>query len=256
MLTHRTIVVLFAVLLGTLIFFDNTYTIHWSSYLLLILVFSGIEFYGAYFIHSGFHLKAICSVETQDKIIALSFDDGPAAQTEKILDVLEEFDAKATFFCIGSRIQGKESILKKINSKGHLIGNHSYSHDFLFDLKNTRTFIKDLELCNAQIRDAIGKTPVFFRPPYGVSTPGLARAVKKMNFDVIGWNIRSLDTSIKDKQKVFSRIKERLQPGSILLMHDTVAGMEFVLKDLLIYLKEQNYKVMPLDQLIQKQAYA
>ena len=72
---------------------------------------------------------------------------------------------------------------------------------------------------------------------------------------VIGWNIRSLDTSIKDKQQVLSRIKERLEPGSIVLMHDTVTGMEIVLKELLIYLKEKNYTVVALDQLLQKKAY-
>jgi peptidoglycan/xylan/chitin deacetylase (PgdA/CDA1 family) len=73
--------------------------------------------------------------------------------------------------------------------------------------------------------------------------------------DVIGWNIRSLDTSIKNPQKVLERVKERLQPGSILLMHDTVVGIEIVLKELLIYLEEQNYTVLALNQLIQKKAY-
>jgi len=239
-----------------MVFLDKSYYIHWSLYLLLFLIFSGIEVYGACFIYSGFHLKAICKVKTTDKVIALTFDDGPASQTEKILDVLNEFNAKATFFFIGNRIKGNEEILKKIDAKGHLIGNHSYSHGNFFDLKNTRSLVNDLELANAEIKNAIGKTPSFFRPPYGVTTPGLARASKKLNFEVIGWNIRSLDTSIRDKQEVLSRIKDRLEPGSILLMHDTVAGIEIVLKELLNYLEEQKYKVVALNTLIEKQAYA
>jgi peptidoglycan/xylan/chitin deacetylase (PgdA/CDA1 family) len=169
--------------------------------------------------------------------------------------VLDEFKVTATFFCIGNRIKNQVELLKKIKEKGHLIGNHSYSHGFLFDLKATGSFIKDLSLCNQEIGSVTGKVPAFFRPPYGVTTPALARAAKKMNFQVIGWNIRSLDTSIKDKTQVLERIKKRLQPGSIVLLHDTIAGTELVLRELLIYLKDQNYQVVPLDQLIQKQAY-
>jgi len=249
-------VILFVLLLAGLIYIDNTRDVHWSLYLLLFFVFSGIEFYGACYINSGFHQKAICNVHSSDKLIAMTFDDGPALQTEKILKVLAEFDAKATFFCIGKHIKGKEEILKKIDADGHLIGNHSYSHGFFIDLKNTRSLVNDLELANSEIKKVIGKSPVFFRPPYGVTTPGLARATKKLNFKVIGWNIRSLDTRIKDKQEVLSRIKKRLKPGSILLLHDTIAGTEIVLKELFLYLKEQNYKVVALDQLIHEKAYA
>ncbi len=256
MLKHRNIVVLFLLIVAGLIGLNKFHSIHWSIYVFLFLIFSFIEFYGAAFIHSNFHLSAICRANTQDKIIALTFDDGPALQTENVLRVLEETNTKATFFCIGNRIKGKEDILKKIDEAGHLIGNHSYSHGFLFDLKNTSSFVNDLELANAEIKKVIGKEPVFFRPPYGVTTPGLARATKKLNLEVIGWNIRSLDTSITDKQEILARIKERLKPGSIVLMHDTITGIEIVLKELLIHLKENNYTVVPLNTLIQKKAYA
>lgn len=255
MLRHRNITVVFLVVLTALILLDLRSTIHWSLYLLPVLLFLAVEIYGAYFIHSGFHLKAVCNVETSDKVVALSFDDGPAKQTEKVLSVLDESGVKATFFCIGKNIRGKEEILKKIDTGGHLVGNHSYSHGLLFDLKNTACLVKDLELCKQEISAVIHKTPLFFRPPYGVTTPALARAVKRLRYDVIGWNIRSLDTSIGDKTQVLLRIKERLQPGSIILMHDSVAGIDLVVKDLLIYLKEQNYRVIGLDQLIQKKAY-
>lgn len=248
--------VIFLLIVAGLIWLNKSHSVHWSIYLFLFLIFSFIEFYGAAFIQSNFHLKAICRVKTQDKIIALTFDDGPAGETEKVLKVLEESKTKATFFCIGNRIKGKESILKKIDEAGHLVGNHSYSHGFLFDLKNTSSFVNDLELANAEIKKVIGKEPLFFRPPYGVTTPGLARAAQKLKLEVIGWNIRSLDTSIKDKQEVLTRIKERLQPGSIVLMHDTISGIEIVLKELLIHLKENNYTVVPLSTLIQKKAYA
>lgn len=256
MLKHRPIVIVFISILIVLVLADRAYDIPWSLYLLVILAFLSIEFYGAYFIHSEFHLKAICKIKTTEKVIALSFDDGPAEQTEKVLKVLEEFNAKATFFCIGNKIKGKENVLQKIHSKGHLIGNHSFTHGYLFDLKNTSSLIEDLRSCNEEIKKVIGKEPAFFRPPYGVTTPGLARAIEKLKLTTIGWNIRSLDTTITDKKQIFARIRERLEPGSILLMHDTVVGIEIVLKEVLLYLKDQNYTIVPLNQLLEKKAYA
>lgn len=255
MLRHRNILALFIISLAALILLNRTYSIHWSIYLLVCVLFLGAEIYGAYFIHSNFHLKAICGVKTNDKVIALTFDDGPVEQTEKVLEVLKEFDAKATFFCIGNRIGGKADILKRADAQGHLIGNHSYSHSFMFDLNTKKQFVDDLQSCDGAIKKAIGKSPAFFRPPYGVTTPALARAVTKLRYEVIGWNIRSLDTAIKDRSQLLLRIKTRVKPGAILLLHDTTAGIEIVLKEVLLYLKENNYKVVPLDILIQKKAY-
>lgn len=256
MLKHRNIVILFVLLFTVLVILNKSFTIHWAVYVILLFLFLGIEFYGAYFIHSDFHVKAICKSDTSDKVIALTFDDGPVQQTENILNILQEHQTPATFFCIGNRIKGKENILKKIHEQGHLIGNHSHSHGFLFDLKTTASLVNDMELANASIKNVIGKSPLFFRPPYGVTTPGIARAVKRINFEVIGWNIRSLDTSIKDTQVILKRITDRLKPGSIVLLHDTIPGTELVLKDLLNYLKKHNYRVVGLDTLLQKKAYA
>ena len=190
-------------------------------------------------------------------MVALTFDDGPMPErTNNILNLLDKFNVKATFFCIGNRIKGNEGILKQIQEQGHLIGNHSYSHSNLFDLKNTQQMISDLQEGNKEIKRVIGKEPMFFRPPYGVTTPSLARASKKLGFEVIGWNVRSLDTSIKDKQQLVERVIPRIQPGSILLFHDTVENLEIALEEILNYLKQNNYKVVELDKLIQKKAYA
>ena len=257
MLNHRTTLILFTALWTILIALSFIYTVHWYWFLVSILLFLSIEFYGAYFVDSGFHINTISSVNTSKKTVALTFDDGPMpGRTEKVLNVLNKFNAKATFFCIGNRITGNEILLNKIDGAGHLIGNHSYSHSNVFDLMNTKQMVSDLQSGNEEIKKAIGKTPLFFRPPYGVTTPSLAKACRKLNFDVIGWNIRSLDTTTKNKQKVVERVITRIKPGSILLFHDTVDGVELVLEEVLVYLKNNNYKVVELDQLIQKKAYA
>lgn len=257
MLNHRNILVLFVTIWIILIGFDYIYIIHWYWFLISIIAFFSIEFYGAYFVHSGFHIKAICRIKTVEKIVALTFDDGPMPQqTEKVLTILNKYDAKATFFCIGNRIKGNEALIKEIHKEGHLIGNHSYSHSNLFDLMNTRQMVNELQSGNNEIKKVIGKDPLFFRPPFGVTTPYLAKACRILNFDVIGWNVRSLDTTIKDKQKLVERIIKRIQPGSILLFHDTVEGIELVLEEILNYLKQNNYKVVELDKLIQRKPYA
>lgn len=226
-------------------------------YLIPLIAFFSIEFYGAYFVNSGFHIKTICEVNTPENNVALSFDDGPMpVRTEKVLAVLKKFNAKATFFLIGNRIKGNESLLLKIDKEGHLMGNHSFSHSFFFDLMRSKQMVADLQSGNEEIRKVIGKDPLFFRPPYGVTTPGLAKACRQLKLDVIGWNVRSLDTAIKDKQQLLNRVKQRIKPGSIILFHDTVDGIDLVLEDVLNYLKEKNYNVIPLDKLIQKNAYS
>lgn len=256
MLNHRNTLIFFTALWAVLIALNFIYTVPWYLYVVSILFFLSIEFYGAYFVHSGFHINTINSVNTNEKVIAITFDDGPMPhRTEKVLDVLNKFNAKATFFCIGKSITGNEILLKKIDGAGHLIGNHSYSHSNLFDLMSTKQLIKDLQSGNEQIKKVIGKEALFFRPPFGVTTPFLAKACKKLNYDVIGWNIRSLDTTIKNKEKLVERVIKRIKPGSILLFHDTVDGAELVLEEILNYLKQNEYKVVELDKLIQKKAY-
>ncbi len=257
MLKHRTILFLFALLWAALLGVSLIYAINWLWFLGSVILFLSIEFYGAYFVNSGFHIAAFSSVITNAKTVSLTFDDGPMPErTEKVLNVLNKFNAKAAFFCIGNRIKGNEKLLNKIYEEGHLIGNHSYSHSNFFDLMNSRQMADDLKSCNEEIEKVIGRAPLFFRPPFGVTTPYLAKASRKLNFDVIGWNVRSLDTSITNRQELSERVIKRIKPGSIILFHDTVEGVEIVLEDVLNYLKQNDYKVVELDKLIQRNAYA
>jgi len=257
MLNHRTILVLFSTLWILLIGLNFVYTIHWYWYLISVLFFISMEFYGSYFVDSGFHIKTTCFIKTSKKIVALTFDDGPMPKrTENVMNVLKKYNVTATFFCIGNRINGNEKLLRKIDEMGHIIGNHSYSHSNWFDFMSTGKMTRDLQSCNEKIKKVVGKEPLFFRPPYGVTTPTLAKACRNLNFDVIGWNIRSLDTSIKNKQELVERVIKRIKPGSILLFHDTVEDIEIVLEEVLNFLQQNNYKVVGLDKLINRNAYA
>src|SRR4051812_1562941 len=107
MLNHRNTVTLFTLIFLGLIGLNFIYPIHWIWFLIAGISFSGIEFYGAYFVQSGFHIKTINRRITHEKMVALTFDDGPMPEkTEKVLNILNKFNVKATFFCIGNRIKG------------------------------------------------------------------------------------------------------------------------------------------------------
>jgi peptidoglycan/xylan/chitin deacetylase (PgdA/CDA1 family) len=256
MLKHRTIVLLTSLLLIVLIIMDVKRDVHVWLYPLVIILFLGIEFYGSAYITSNFHLNAISRGNNTKKYLAITFDDGPSENTGKVLDTLRELDVKATFFCIGKNIPGREGILRKVTGEGHLIGNHSFSHSFWFDLKTKMQMTKEIQKADESIKSVIGKKPLLFRPPYGVTTPAMGKSIAETKHVVIGWNIRSLDTTGIPKREMLTRIKKKLVPGSIILLHDHVNGTELVLKDLVSMIRTNGYEIIPLDELLNIEAYA
>jgi len=257
MLTHRTNI--FIVCTFMLVFAFLIYNYNWPKYLLAfpIVFFIVIEIIGASRLSANFHFQSICKGDTTRKVVSITFDDGPHGEaTEKVLAVLREYNTKGTFFCVGKKISNQAALLEKIDEAGHIIANHSYAHSNLFDLQTTNKLTEELEQTNEIIKETIGKTPLFFRPPYGVATPALGRAIQKTNMLSVGWSIRSFDTSIKNPEKIVRKIKPQIIPGSIILLHDRVEGCDVVVKLLLDYLKENNFTVVSLDNLINKPAYA
>ena len=153
-----------------------------------------------------FFYKVICSANTDQKEIAISFDDGPASNyTPEILQLLKQDNVKAAFFCIGNRIAGNESIIAKIKEEGHIIGNHSYSHHFWFDLFSSKKMLDDLKKMDQEIERVIGLQPKLFRPPYGVTNPNLKKAIIKGDYTPVGWSVRSMDTVIKNEKNCSTR---------------------------------------------------
>ncbi len=184
-----------------------------------VFVYSVLLFFGSKNICSQFYVKAKCKDSEKSKI-HLTFDDGPHPEiTPQILDILKKYNQKAMFFCIGKNIEQYPEISKQIHDEGHTIGNHSFSHSFYFDFFRTKKVIAELEKTNTLIKNITGKECKIFRPPYGVTNPNIAKAVKKLNLQLIGWKIRSLDT-VKNKKTVLKRL-EKAKPGDIILFHDT-----------------------------------
>jgi peptidoglycan/xylan/chitin deacetylase (PgdA/CDA1 family) len=242
------------VLLVTILLYQYGHAAAWII-TVPVLTYVLVVAYGSFRISSNFYLNSLCSVKTNEQIVALTFDDGPDEQhTEKLIDLLDKFDAKAAFFCIGQKIEKNRNILKKLDRHGHLIGNHSFSHHKFFDLYSSAKMNREIEETNDLISKAIGKKPFLFRPPFGVTNPALKIAVKNTGMQSIGWNLRSFDT-IRTKEKVLQKLQKRTKPGAVVLMHDTTKDILEITQSYLEWLSREGYKVVSLEQLFNIPAY-
>lgn len=242
------------------LFVFNSSQINLAVYLIIgftfiwfvITVIGSFHFKWNYFlegIHSNKQIKA--------NEIAITFDDGPHPEfTPKVLDLLNKYNAKATFFCIGKYIEKHPEIVKTILDQGHTIGNHTYSHENSFGFYKTAKVVKDLEKTNEIITKHFSLTPQLFRPAFGVTNPRIARAVKYLRFTSIGWNIRSLDTTKRSEKVILNRIVPKVSKGDVILLHDTSEKTVIVLEQLLQFLEKENLKSTTVDSLFKIQAYA
>lgn len=225
-------------------------------WMLIVLFVAGLLaflIYASYSIRAGIYLKSFCRKKTSEKIVALTFDDGPdKVRTPEILKVLDEYNVKACFFCIGKKIKGNETLLKDIMSRGHLVGNHSYTHSALLPCYSLKALKKDYLTCQFALEQVTLQPVRLFRPPFGVTNPTVAKAVQTLGYTSIGWDVRSLDTCIADKRRVMLRIKRRLKPGSVVLLHDRLPDCDVLLRLLLEYLKQENYRVVRIDRMLDK----
>ncbi|WP_316636036.1 polysaccharide deacetylase family protein [uncultured Flavobacterium sp.] len=256
MITHKNISLFFIFLLLLLFLLNFYIAIHFGWFVTIILIWLGINAFGSSRISSNYHVKAFCNnpLETEKKI-ALTFDDGPSVFTLDVLKLLKKYNAKATFFCIGKNIESHPEIVKQIIAEGHLVGNHSYSHSPFFDFYNAKKITEELQKTDILLEKFTSKKINFFRPPYGVTTPSIRRALQLTGHKVIGWSIRSLDGGTKNQNLIFNRIIKRVSPGGIVLLHDTGSHSVLVLEQFLQFLQQNNYEVISVEELLNLKAY-
>ncbi|NQV02726.1 MAG: polysaccharide deacetylase family protein [Bacteroidia bacterium] len=268
MFTFRKLTILFFILLFALNLIHflgcrfEWFSGHLCSYtyvymLILFGLYIGISIAMAFFISSDFHHTSLCKGITTEKLCALTFDDGPDPKnTPAILNILKEQQIPATFFVIGEKLKGNESLLIEMDAEGHLIGNHAWSHSIWFDFFPSHRMKRELTNTAKAVSDIIGKSPLLFRPPFGVINPPLSKVLRSLAYNVIGWNIRSFDTVHHDPEKTVTRILRKLTPGSIILLHDHLPTSPILLKKLVAELKQQGYLIVSITQLAHIEAYA
>jgi peptidoglycan/xylan/chitin deacetylase (PgdA/CDA1 family) len=193
---------------------------NWYFLIILIFIYFSILVLGVSFIGFNFFVSSVNNIPNKRNQIAITFDDGPTPETLEVLKILSKWKAKATFFCIGTQVEKHPDILKQIVEQGHLVGNHTYSHQHTFPVFSQSKMLEDVEKASREIAKITGEKPSYFRPPFGVTNPRIAKMLKQTKLISIGWNKRSLDTSIKDKSRILERITSNLKSGDIILLHD------------------------------------
>ena len=244
MLTYKTFRYLSgAFFIATVLYGSLVLPLPFWVYLIEIALWMLFIIYGAFRMRAGIFLTSVCSLpNASKKNIILTFDDGPhPVHTPQILETLKTVNAKAVFFCIGKNISQFPELARQIAAEGHIIANHSYNHSNFIGMYAAGKVAEEIAATEAIIEQTIGRTYKLYRPPFGVTNPNIARALKSLSMRSIGWNKRSFDTVSKSPEKVLSRITPNLKNGDIILFHDTNAHTPVILAEFLLFAKANGF---------------
>ena len=189
------------------------------------------------------------NIDYNKKVVALTFDDGPSKYTKKILDILKEEEACATFFIVGNKALFYKEELQRMIKEGSEIGNHSYSHKWLNRLSENE-FKEEINKTQKVIEDITGFTPKIFRPTYGGYSNKL-KTYTDLNF--ILWNVDSEDWKVKNTNKILNNIFKSVKDESIILMHDNHEYSVKALKEIIDNLKNDGYQFVTVSELLEIQ---
>lgn len=175
--------------------------------------------------------KAIWKINTSEKIIYLTFDDGPiAGLTEWVLDELKKYNAKATFFCVGANILKNPSIFERILREGHKVANHTMFHPKGFKTKNL-DYLKEVNQCKELVKNNL------FRPPYGQLKRSQYKDLIEKGFKIIFWDVISYDYEKINEKACLNNVLQHTKSGSIVLFHDNYKAEKNLRYSLPLYLK-------------------
>ncbi len=198
---------------------------------------------------TGMFPSRIWSMPSNKDVVYLTFDDGPIPNiTPWVLDTLKKNQAKATFFCIGDNVKKYPQIFKSIIDHGHAIGNHTFNH--LNGWKtNTDIYIENCNKFEEEVINQLGDSyikPQLFRPPYGKLTSSQSKILQEKGYKIIMWDVLSADFDLKiNKEKCLENVFSNIQPGSIVVFHDSIKAEEklrFVLPELLNFIRDKKWK--------------
>ena len=186
---------------------------------------------------------------TGNKVIALTFDDGPGPYTAHLLDVLDQYGAKATFFLIGSKVSSQANVVRSIHARGHQLGNHSWSHPELPKLPINQ-IAGEIDRTNDAIKQATGVTPAILRPPYGAVNGVVLEQLRARDMSSILWSVDTRDWADRNSDIVCSRAVAGARPGAIILMHDIHQTSVGAVPCILSALKQQGYSFVTVQGLL------
>ncbi len=197
----------------------------------------------------------IYCVDTPEKKIAISFDAAWGAdKTEDLLRILREHNVKTTFFLVGIWVDKYPDMVKRISEEGHEIGNHSADHPKMSTLSKEGV-IKQLNSTSEKIEAITGKPTTLLRPPFGDYNDNLIATSQELGYQVIQWDVDSLDYKDYGTQNIVDRVLKKVGNGSIVLFHNNATYTPEALPIILDKLQAEGYEIVPISELIYKENY-
>ena len=194
-------------------------------------------------------------VSTEDKVIALTFDDGPHPYlTDKILDILDEYNAKATFFVVGQMASAYPEVLKRVALRGHEIGNHTYTH--LAESDDGCDMLRsEIQRTEDTVFQLTAKKTFLFRPPTGHCCPSAVKMTGELGYKTVVWDIDTRDWAHTPIDEICRNVRSNVKNGSIILMHDFIGANSptpKALRQIVPMLKELGYEFVTVSQLLEE----
>lgn len=183
------------------------------------------------------------------KIVALTFDDGPGPYTERLLDELAKREARATFFVLGTRVSAYPKLIRRMAAEGHVVGNHSNAHNMLhrMDLVGVR---KEMGSCAEKIEKLLGYRPLVMRCPGGNSNAAVEQYAKEAGVPIINWSVDTRDWESRNKEAILKVCKENIKDGSIVLLHDIHSVSVDATIELMDWLVKEGYTMVTVPELL------
>lgn len=205
---------------------------------------------------SATKLKPIYFVDTEEKKLAISFDATWGAEyTPKILEILEENNIKTTFFLTNIWLKDYPEVAKTIALKGHEIGMHSVTHPHMNSLSEAQ-ILEELQGNAKMIKEITDYDAKVFRPPFGEYNNKVIEVIEKAGYYPIQWSIDSLDWKENiTKKDIIERITKNIHPGAIILFHNNGRYTSEALEEIIEFIKDNNYTILPVSELIYKDNY-
>lgn len=222
----------------------------------VLAVGAASAYYATYGVRSQWLGSTDWRGRTDTSSVALTFDDGPTPDTERVLDVLDAYNVRATFFMLGRNVELYTETARRIVREGHEIGNHSYSHT-IYLYRSPRETRRQLERTQETITRVTGERPLWSRPPCGVRSPAYFKTTRRLGLRTVQWDVAAFDWKNLKAAEIARRVVRRAGAGSIILLHDgdsacerdrseTVAALPLIIEGL----KERGLRVVPLAELL------
>lgn len=233
--------------------------------LVLLLVLSG--WFASQQIWPGFPSRAVSAlvnfnrlvpiycVQTDEKRIAISFDAAWGAdRTDELLQILDEYQVKTTFFLVGFWLESYPEVARRISAEGHEIGNHSATHPHMSSLSAEQIRF-ELQSTHELIREITGQDGRLFRPPFGEYNNRLIMTAEETSYLTIQWSVDSLDWRPLSAAEIAERVTKRIEPGSIVLFHNNGEQTPTALRSILEFCRREGYEIVPISELLLKGEY-